>query len=299
LQLERRDQALWTALREFRALQDLNQAIQRGGDEGALARNHANRGRLLDRHGHSAEALADLKISLIKDPEYALAYLWLGEAYLHDASPDEQHYLEAIAAFDAYLKRDSTVGPKMAAAYRGRGLARDNLKQHADAIQDYGRALEIEPDAYTHASRGWAYLAIGAHEPALKDFDSAIRLNPERAEPHSGQGLALVKVGKHPEGVAAASTALRLGPDSSRLEYNACRVFAQAVARLDREPRTRANQETRREYLHLAMTSLRQAFQMPPPAGESRVTWRQQILRDPALEPIRNDPGFARLVPKE
>jgi hypothetical protein len=35
------------------------------------------------------------------------------------------------------------------------------------------------------------------------------------------------------------------------------------------------------------------------PIGERPAFWKQRVLRDPALEPIRNETGFVRLLPKE
>lgn len=71
--------------------------------------------------------------------------------------------------------QQATVRYKYARALRDKG-------DFEQAIDNYGRAIALAPnaDAYTH--RGIAYFDLGDNNRAIADFDEALRLDPNRAE---------------------------------------------------------------------------------------------------------------------
>jgi serine/threonine protein kinase/lipoprotein NlpI len=311
------------------ALRDFATAIAKDTPNGApadLARDHAWRGRILHRLQQYEQAVAAYDRALRFWPEYTDAYLWRGEAQLV-----LKRYQAAAASLDAYVARHRQ---PVAAAFRARALARTELGRYAAAVQDYSRALELEPvtaaahvargladaggpctlfasadfaaalevqraRAALHAARGWVYLAYQAPLLALPDFEAAVRMNPHGGDAYNGRGLARVKLGRHQPGAADADEALRQGPVTPGLCYDAARVFAQAVAavpvNLDGTYRDRLAQERRGRYRERAFSLLRRALRLLPLAEAERFC-RQRVQRDSALDPIRRDPRFARLI---
>jgi tetratricopeptide (TPR) repeat protein len=63
--------------------------------------------------------------------------------------------------------------PHYAAAYYNRGRAYFRENDHAQAIEDYDRALELDP-SYVNAcfNRGDAYQSIGRKEKAITSRDA-------------------------------------------------------------------------------------------------------------------------------
>jgi hypothetical protein len=60
------------------------------------------------------------------------------------------------------------------AVYRTRGQARSYLGDYPGAVDDFGRAIQLNPtDAANQEARGWACLACGANQLALPDFEEA------------------------------------------------------------------------------------------------------------------------------
>src|SRR5205807_849822 len=58
--------------------------------------------------------------------------------------------------------------------YLNRGLARVELKQYAEALTDFQKALELGPEvASAHAGRGMALEALGRPEEADAAFEAA------------------------------------------------------------------------------------------------------------------------------
>jgi tetratricopeptide (TPR) repeat protein len=299
LQVQRGD--LKSALRDF----DKATALDRP-DAKAAAEDHVQKGLLHHRHKQYGDALRAYDAALKIDKSNALAHRGRGEVLL--ALKRRQ---EAAKAFDSYFAHETHPS---AAVYRERARVRAELGNRAGAVTDYTLALQLEPDAPTHAARGWVYLVSEAHDLALADFDAAIRLDPELADAYNGRGFARVKLlasakaaaearEKLRRAVADAETALRKGlaepqppDDVSRLYYNAVRIFAQAAGWLDAEARrSLAAREPGASYQARAVELLRQAVEAYP-APRRADFWRYFVHEDAALVPIRRSADFAKLA---
>jgi tetratricopeptide (TPR) repeat protein len=212
-------------------------------------------------------------------------------------------------------------------AWRARAVARTRLRRYAEALQDYGRALQLEPnDAATCAGRGGVYLACNSPDLALPDFEAAVELQRGQVAMHAARGwvqmaglspllavpdfhqairitaassdaynglaFARVKLGTmYRQGVAGAETALQQGPRSAEVCYGAARVFAQAVNAV----KLKRNGIERERYQSRAVALLHQAVDLVP-AHKREAFWRARVQQDSAFEPIRGDPRFARLA---
>jgi tetratricopeptide (TPR) repeat protein len=276
------------------ALRDCDRAIAieaRSGPSPDLAKDHAERGRILQRRRQYADAVAAYDAALKIDPGLTRAHL--GRA---DAELELGHYKEALASLDAYLKKG---GRPRVEVYRARGLARAKLGRHAEAIDDYSRALESNPKdeerASLHLSRGEQYLAVNALAPALDDFEEAVRLDPASADAWLACAHVRVQLGDAEKGVADAERAVRGGPKESRLWHGAARVYVQAAGQRKAE---RGHEEVearlRHRYLQRAVDLLRRALDVEP-AEHRQSYWRDNVLTDAALVPLRGLPEFVRL----
>ena len=68
-------------------------------------------------------------------------------------------------------------------AFNNRGFAYDSLGYHKQAIEDYNRAIEIDPDSVkAYYNRGIAYSELGNNGQAVEDMKTAARLNNEDAK---------------------------------------------------------------------------------------------------------------------
>src|SRR5262249_25517645 len=143
------------------------------------------------------------------------------------------------------------------------------LDRHAEAIEDYGRALEARPKddekALLYRFRGREYLASNALQPALRDFEQALHLDPDSADAHLGCALVRVKLGDLHQGLTEAEKALKDEPKEPRLWHEAARVYAQAIAHRKAEPSQDARQAAlRTRYQERAFVLLRTAFNLVP-----------------------------------
>jgi tetratricopeptide (TPR) repeat protein len=289
---ERETAALQRSEREA-AARDLAEAARLAGEDRSVrAPAEADLGRVRHMQERFAEALAAYDAALQADPGLVEILRGRGDVLLV-----QRRYAEAAAAFDGYLEKGGTPS---AALYRQRGLARAQLGRHAEAIDDYGRALEAKPKpedlAPLYRYRGQEYLVINALKPALGDFQTALRLDPDSADAALGCAYVRVKLGDLARGVTDAERALKGRPTAPRLWYGAARVYAQAAAQVKEEPGTEASQaRLRSEYQQRAVELLRRALDRVPVAGRAQY-WRDNVRRDAALYPIRNTVGFGRLA---
>ncbi len=123
----------------------------------------------------------------VTDNNY-LAYFSLGEVY--SARGDQR---QAIENYD----RSIEINQKYAAAYYNRGNAYAALGNHLQAI------------AYNN--RGNAYLVLGNERQAVNNYDKAIEINPNYAEAYSNRGIAYRRLGDQKQALEDVKTAARLG----------------------------------------------------------------------------------------
>ena len=104
--------------------------------------------------------------------------------------------------------------PGNALAHVMLGFAYDSLKQYAQAVEAYRKALRINPEfAVVWQDTGLAYIKLGQYLKAVEAYREALRINPENAETWSGLGFAYSSIKQHIQAVEAYQTALRFAPE--------------------------------------------------------------------------------------
>jgi len=118
------------------------------------------------------------------------------------------NYEKAIELYDKTIQ----LNVKFIYAYVGRGNAKANLKGYEDALVDYDRAIELNPeeDATLYSVRGSGKLDTEDYIGAKEDFEKAIQLNPKFAPAHRGLGIANQRLGNHEEATRNFKKAIRL-----------------------------------------------------------------------------------------
>jgi tetratricopeptide (TPR) repeat protein/tRNA A-37 threonylcarbamoyl transferase component Bud32 len=219
-------------------------------------------------------------------PAYADAYRAHGLALagLHD-------YPRAACAFDAYFRNGGRGDIDL---FRACGHTHLRLVDFREAAEDYTRAMDsLPPDAPPKdradllLQRGWAYFFAEAWSLAVDDFDEVLRLRPD-GDALSGRAYALIKQGHIADGVADAEEALRLSSATPAvLRFNVACAFAQTAGKADPELAAR--------YRRRAVENLRAALPEGTTRVERWVYWRDEMLLDKGLDPIRETAEFRAL----
>ena len=80
-----------------------------------------------------------------------------------------------------YLNEAIKIEPNDARYYISRGTFR-GTKNYEDAIEDYTKAIEIEPDnVFAYRLRGDSKCKLGDYQGAIDDYTKAIEIEPNKA----------------------------------------------------------------------------------------------------------------------
>jgi len=131
--------------------------------------------------------------------------------------------------------------PYDAEAFIRRAEAHLRAHDYDQAIEDYGRSLELDPtSALAFNNRGYAHLRKGEYEKAIRDFDQAIKLNSNhansafhnRATAFTCRGDACTERGEFARAIEDYDQAIRLDVDDPvAATYNASALHGRGVAR--------------------------------------------------------------------
>jgi tetratricopeptide (TPR) repeat protein len=107
--------------------------------------------------------------------------------------------------------RAISINPKYSESYVNRGIAKFKVGNIQGAIQDYNRAIAIDPkDGEAYYNRGIARFESGEERSAIKDFDRAIAIDPQDAEVYGNRGFAKSTIGDKKGAVADLTKAAKL-----------------------------------------------------------------------------------------
>lgn len=113
-----------------------------------------------------------------------------------DAYKDEKSIAPGIAACSRVLERRNLSNKNRAIIYAIRGYWKHRGKQLQGALEDYGRALDMDPnnfEAYDYRADLW--VELGNDERALADYEQASRIDPKYAAAHYSRGTIFERRG--------------------------------------------------------------------------------------------------------
>ena len=153
----------------------------------------------------------DLKIAgcsaLIQSGQESTATLSLALNNRGRAYIEKGEHDNAIRDFD----RSIEINPNDAVAFRARGRAFNSKGQYDRALEDIDHALALDPnDAIAFYHRGVAYYGKNDYERAIREYDQAIRLNPDMALAFNNRGFTYASKGEHDRGIQDYTRAIAL-----------------------------------------------------------------------------------------
>jgi Tfp pilus assembly protein PilF len=185
-------------------------------------------------------------------------------------------------------------------------LERGNLEQ---AIVEFRQALAGNPgDVDAQLGLAFAYDMQGRTEEAIQEYQTALKLQPQNALALSNLGVLYDKTGRHEEAIRYFEKALENDPGNHKARNNLANSlknkalvsertakFQAARKNVEANPKSpRASYELAR--LHAAYGEKEEAFNWLEIAIKLGFNDFDYLKRDPAIEPIRMDPRFTRIL---
>ena len=95
------------------------------------------------------------------------------------------------------LKNENPNEELTAVEYYNRGLEYKNLGKYQLAIDNFSRAIKINPDYLdAYNDRGIAYKNLGNYQLAIDDYTRAIQINPDYVKAYYNRGFVKMKLGR-------------------------------------------------------------------------------------------------------
>jgi serine/threonine-protein kinase len=199
------------------------QARLSGVDKQKVTKDHTQNTEALDsylwgRFFWNKRTLQDLKKSIdyfdnaiALDPNYALAYSGLADAYAlransgeppHEMMPKAREAAQKALSLDDNLAEAHTALGQILAYY---------YYDFAGAEREYKRAIEIKPNYQTaHQWHGEQLSALGRHEEAIAEMRWALEIDPVSLSSNRMYGLILIFARKYDEAIAQLEKTLEL-----------------------------------------------------------------------------------------
>eukprot|EP01104_Vermistella_antarctica_P011610 TRINITY_DN3259_c0_g1_i1.p1 TRINITY_DN3259_c0_g1~~TRINITY_DN3259_c0_g1_i1.p1 ORF type:complete len:828 (-),score=152.43 TRINITY_DN3259_c0_g1_i1:364-2847(-) len=210
----------------------IREAHASGSDATALAL--AQRG--LIRHGVGSSGI-DEKIALgylrVNTGNYVAAIRFFSEL-LQEAPKVVAGYLGRGTAYALSgdlnsaiqdFTRAITLDPSCSDAWKRRGQSKAALQLDNDAIADLTKAMHICKDHEVCHQRGLAYYKIKNYSKALSDFENASRLDASNPLSWNHMGLCLNGIGNPTAAIAAHKHAIELKPDFKEAFANMAQAY--------------------------------------------------------------------------
>ena len=236
--------------------------------------------------------------SLLGRKDYAGAEALLREVVRSEPANARAHGNLALALLSQGKGREAVDEGRLAAAYGPQsaearyiyGLTLRAAGRNGDAAREFGKAVELKPDAIgpLEALAG-AYAAVG-DERAGALYERLLVLDPRRAGPRQGFAEHLWSIGKNDQGNAVAAAAVAAFPDDASLRAVYGRALFEQQRFLDASvqlERARALGVSDAETLRLLANALWSAGRM----DDARSAFEAAVLEHPGSAGLRLDLG--------
>ena len=172
-----------------------------------------------DKPGNLDQAIGALQNALKADPNFALAYAQIGEAYRVKSSVEQNQ--RWLVEAEANAKKAVELDNRIPSVYVTLGRMHDQAGKHDLALQEFQHALSIDPhNATAMAGMGRAYELAGRSNDAEASFRKAADLQPNDWDAHNNLAMFYDRQSKYPESISEFKKALELAPDSAQVLFN-------------------------------------------------------------------------------
>lgn len=194
-----------------------------GADEQRLAKNYtanteAYRLYLLGRFHWNKRTVSDFgkaieyfQQAIVADPNYALAYAGLADAYMLNSEYGGELPKEAIPKARETALKALSLDEQLSEAHTALGVILFNDYDFSGAEREYKRAIELDPnDATAHQRYGLFLAEVGKLEDGLVEVERALEIEPFSPPINRSKGDVLFYARRYDESIAQLNKTIDL-----------------------------------------------------------------------------------------
>lgn len=172
-----------------------------------------------DKPGNLDTAVRLFESVVAADPNFALGFASLGEAYWYKYRYDQDS--ETLRKATEFCNRAIQLNNRLPAVYTTLARIHDNSGNHDLALEEFEQALKLDPrNADAHLGRATVYEAMGRPDDAEKEIQTSIALRPDYWVGITELGSFYFRQRRPEDALRAYRRALELVPDSASAHSN-------------------------------------------------------------------------------
>ena len=113
--------------------------------------------------------------------------------------------------------------------YQNLGVAYFELKDYADAVDAWEKALLVHSDAQIDKFLGFSYYNLGQFSNAIEHYESSLKLNPDDSETYYNLAVAYNDNSLYDEAAVAFAQAFKINPKDSNAAVGQAQAIEAAV----------------------------------------------------------------------
>jgi len=177
-----------------------------------------------DKPGNLDQAIGALSSAVATDPQFALGYAGLGEAYRLKYQVDKDSKWTELALQNG--TKATQLNSSLPSAYVTLGRIHSALGKNDLALTEFERALQMDSrNAEALAGEARAYDLAGRTADAEITYKRAIALRPDYWDGYNSLGLFYDDHGRYDEAIAQLQKAITLTPDNAQAYSNLAAVY--------------------------------------------------------------------------
>jgi tetratricopeptide (TPR) repeat protein len=200
-----------------------------------FAKGYSNRATLYVQAGDVERAVADYESALSHDPQLSQALVGYGRLCHMTGRLDD-----ALAHFNRAMSQTDDLTAEVACS---RGDLLVDLGRYREALQDYAKAIDLDPQ-FEHAYRNGAWLLATCPDDTVRDAEAALAGAQRALECGYGDRCAALdtlaaaqaNAGQFQQAVATISQALQIAPEEALEAYEQRRAMYEAGQPFRTEP---------------------------------------------------------------
>lgn len=246
------------------------------------------RGHRLEDHGDIGGALGEYRKAIRINPEYPLAYLSLGNAYL------SLNFIEdAITSYQKAIALD----PGYASAYYNLGHAWRQLGNLENAVSCYQKALQYNREHISILiALGTAYEQLNQTGQAILQYEAALKINPNMLEANFLLGEAHRKNGQLTQAIVCYRNVLLLDPEHVDSIFGLGMALKESGNEAEAIKQLNIALQFKSEHVAAINKALGDIFTRSHQYGEAIECYRKAVASDPTFVSAYHEMGNILLL---